>query len=59
MRRAWSVSRLARHEEQAGRRAGHVHSAALPTSAARRSADGLRKDPSLAALLLGEVAEVC
>ncbi|EFN59349.1 hypothetical protein CHLNCDRAFT_137793 [Chlorella variabilis] len=53
MRRAWSVSRLAAH--------GGAPSAAMPTSGLRRTAEApvMHKDPSLAALLLGEVAEVC
>lgn len=56
MRRSWSVSRLTKEQEKAARLGG---SAALPATARRPSAGSLHKDPSLATLLLGEVAEVC
>ena len=62
MRRAWSVTRLAAQREAALRRGGaSASSSAVDTLGPRRlSTTGtLHKDPSLAALLLGEVAEVC
>lgn len=64
MRRAWSVTRLAAQREEAARlhhHGRHGASAAQPTTGLRHSLDaqGMHKDPSLSALLLGELAEVC
>jgi hypothetical protein len=61
MRRAWSVTRLAAQREAALRGCGGGSSAAVDTLGPRRlsATTPIHKDPSLAAMLLGEVAEVC
>jgi hypothetical protein len=60
MRRAWSVTRLAAQREAALRGCGGSSNAVDTLGPRRLSATTpIHKDPSLAAMLLGEVAEVC
>ncbi|KAL4430782.1 hypothetical protein ABPG75_006038 [Micractinium tetrahymenae] len=56
MRRAWSSTRLVAQQEEAHRRGA---TASQPAPLRRAGPSILHKDPSLSALLLGEVAEVC